>query len=280
MRKGAIGVLLLILFGAAHPAAAAGRSYYLALGDSVAVGAQPSSSGTLQPTNRGYADDLYAVARTKYPALKLAKLGCIGETTATMISGGICAYSQGSQLAEAVAFLATHQVAFVTIDLGANDLFPCGRLSPVPSLDPVCLEAATTSVAQNLVTIIGTLRASAPTVPIVAMNYYDPFLALWALVPGGESLAAQSLTVIVQFNNLLEAIYAGFGVPVADVEAAFHSGDFTVIQPADLPLNVLIALTWTYMGALPPKGPDVHPNAIGYAAIAGAFAQVLSAGGA
>jgi hypothetical protein len=42
-----------------------------------------------------------------------------------------------------------------------------------------------------------------------------------------------------------------------------------------VPLNVLIALTWTWMGAPPPNGPDIHPNLIGYAAIARAFAKQL-----
>jgi hypothetical protein len=30
------------------------------------------------------------------------------------------------------------------------------------------------------------------------------------------------------------------------------------------------------MGAPPPRGPDVHPNALGYAAIAAAFAKVIA----
>jgi hypothetical protein len=40
---------------------------------------------------------------------------------------------------------------------------------------------------------------------------------------------------------------------------------------------VFITLTWTWMGAPPPLGPDVHPNAIGYLAIAGAFAGTIAA---
>ena len=37
--------------------------YYLALGDSLAIGVQPSANGDVA-TNQGYADDLFAVFRT------------------------------------------------------------------------------------------------------------------------------------------------------------------------------------------------------------------------
>jgi hypothetical protein len=67
-------------------------SYYLALGDSLSVRAQPDASGTSVPTGQGYASQLYAILGTEQPGLRLVKLGCIGETTVTMIHGGICRY--------------------------------------------------------------------------------------------------------------------------------------------------------------------------------------------
>jgi hypothetical protein len=70
-------------------------------------------------------------------------------------------------------------------------------------------------------------------------------------------------------------VYAQLGVPVANVEGAFHTTDWSVVPIIGLPRNVLIALTWTWMGAPPPSGPDVHPNAIGYGAIAAAFVPKL-----
>ena len=81
-------------------------------------------------TNEESAEQLLDIARVASPRLWLVKLGCPGETTVTMIAGGICSYDHGSQLDEAVAFLRAHRsfVAFVTIDIGAND-FPCqGRV--------------------------------------------------------------------------------------------------------------------------------------------------------
>ena len=107
---------------------AAPASYYLALGDSLSRGVQPDAAGTSVETGQGYADQLYAMLRRGQPALRLVKLGCPGETTATMIHGGICKYRGGSQLAAAVAFLSAHRghVRLVTIDIGANDPEDCG----------------------------------------------------------------------------------------------------------------------------------------------------------
>ena len=78
-------------------------SYYLAVGDSLSQGVQPDAAGTSVPTGQGYPDQLYAALHRSQPALQLVKLGCPGETTATMIHGGTCRYRGGSQLAGAVA---------------------------------------------------------------------------------------------------------------------------------------------------------------------------------
>jgi hypothetical protein len=43
----------------------------------------------------------------------------------------------------------------------------------------------------------------------------------------------------------------------------------------DIPVNVFVTLLYTWMGAPPPLGPDIHPNAAGYAAIAVAFGQKI-----
>ena len=95
---------------AAHRAAASTTStYYLSLGDSLAQGVQPNSSGVSVETNQGYPNQLFAALRTANPSLKLVKLGCPGETTGTMINGGICTYPTGSQLSQAAAFLASHR---------------------------------------------------------------------------------------------------------------------------------------------------------------------------
>jgi hypothetical protein len=104
------------------PATAADRpdsspktTYYLSLGDSLSAGDQPNAKGVTLPTNQGYADQLYNTIKSAHPGLRLWKLGCPGETSATLNKGGICGYKgeeryslnadKGSQLAAALRFL-------------------------------------------------------------------------------------------------------------------------------------------------------------------------------
>jgi lysophospholipase L1-like esterase len=98
-------------FASPHP-------FYLALGDSLARGVQPDSTGHSVITDQGYVDDVYADESANVPRLQLVNLGCPGESTTTMINGGICTYAAGSQLAQAVRFLKQHaaQTQLVTID--------------------------------------------------------------------------------------------------------------------------------------------------------------------
>lgn len=278
------------LLGAAVAHAQEEPTYYLALGDSLAQGVQPSSTGADVETDQGYVDDLYALLRLRMPELKLAKLGCPAETTTTMIAGGnpLCGYS-GSQLAAAENFLATHKVAVVTLDIGANDIDGCVVVSADPTKDTIdqnCVIRGLTTVLLNMPNIVAALRTTAPaSTPIVGMNYYDPFLAAVKLLPGptGQALAAESLLVLTTgvapglpgLNTILENAYQGAKIPVADVASAYQITNTTEIPFIHLPLNVFLTLTWTWMGAAPPVGPNIHPNAAGYAVIAGAFAEKI-----
>ena len=273
MRVRLAGFSIVLVLCTANSAHAVAPRYYLALGDSLAVGVQPTVRGDV-PTNQGYADDLYALYHTRIPNLRLAKLGCSGETTKTMIVGGVCRYPLGSQLLQAVSFLQRHDVAFVTIDIGGDNVYRCFSLA---GINGTCVIEGTAAAIIDLPQIISVLRAVAPTVPIYAMNYYDPFLAAWTIGPAGQVLAAQSLDLTLAFNNVLASIYAGFGIPVADVAAAYHITDLTPFFGTGIPLNVLVSLTWTWMGLPPPLGPDIHPNAVGYGAIAAAFVNVIGA---
>jgi lysophospholipase L1-like esterase len=253
----------------ASTAAASAPVFYVALGDSLATGAQPAPSGVkngllaANGTNRGYVDVLHAAMRERIPNLQLRDFGCGGETTTSLIDGSFpndvrCGYERSSQLAEAVAFLRAHpgEIAFVTLDIGANDVFAGGG---VPA------------IAANLPVILGELRgAVGPDVPIVGMNYYDPFVApVWFATHDLGALEAEVAGTIA-FNDFLEGIYASFGMAVADVESAFSLTDST-IQSDGLPLNVQRACAWTWMCSV----GDIHATDPGYAAIARSFLEVL-----
>jgi lysophospholipase L1-like esterase len=271
MRARVVSCVFLVTLATATGVRAEDLSYYLALGDSLAIGIQPAANGSYVPTNHGYVDDLYAFYHSRFPALQLAKLGCSGETTSSMISGqqSPCSYPAGSQLSEAVAFLQSHRVALITLDIGADNLLPCFFAVPI---NPNCAVDAASIAANDLATILGTLRAAAPDTLIVGMNYYDPFLAAWVFGPSGQALATLSLPLVRGFNHALETVYQALQVPVANVAATFRINNPQGVTP----LNVALALAWTWMGAPPPRGPDVHPNALGYAAIAAAFAKAIA----
>jgi lysophospholipase L1-like esterase len=273
-----------VVGGPVTAAAAAGPPYYLALGDSLAQGVQPNSTAPLHETNRGYVDDLYAIERTRIPGLRLAKLGCPGETTTTMRTGGVCSYALGSQLAQAMAFVATHRVAFITIDIGANNIDGCVSTTGIST---TCIAGGLSAAATDLPVILGTLRTAAPRVPIYAMNYYDPFLAEWLTGASGQVLARESVCLTTGFgyptycplatgfNGLLDSVYGAFAVPVANVAAAFQTNNFSTLPFLGVPVNVALICAWTWMCAPPPLGPNIHANDVGYAVIAGTFARKI-----
>jgi lysophospholipase L1-like esterase len=277
----ALVALVALAVAGGRASAASKATYYLSLGDSLAQGYQPiggTRSGTVIPTgyHQGYADQLFKLERDTYTQLQLVKLGCGGESSVSMLYGsqnpdvaascGPAAFYEhqypdgGTQLAEAVAFLEQNRgsVAFVTIDIGANDLLGPSGIGPLLT---------------NLPIILRELRAAAGAgVPILGMNYYDP-LAPQAWSQGGLPGLQAQVAGIVGFNNLLEEMYAARGDPVADVESAFAVTDFTPVDGT--PLDVLRECEWTWICTPPPLGPDIHANSAGYGVIAQAFADQL-----
>lgn len=255
-----------------------GTSYYLSLGDSLAVGVQPDSTGASVPTDSGYANRLYGMLRGKDKQLHLVKLGCSGETTVTMIHGGICSYPGGSQLAAAEAFLRDHRghVALVTIDIGANDPNSCilGGL-PVSKI-PGCVNGTIGRTLGDLRVILSGLReAGGDRVPIIGMTYYVPELAGWLDNRSGKEIAVLTERLVAGYNNMLSGVYKQYGAGVANVFAAFGSADFSskVRLPGYglLPRNVATVCEWTWSCASSPRGPNEHANDTGYAVIARQF---------
>ena len=271
----------------AAPALAAHRTtaptpatYYLSLGDSLSQGVQPNKSGVSVETNEGYPNQLFTALHMTNPTLKLVKIGCPGETTATMINGGICTYPAGSQLKQAVAFINKHHasIKLITIDIGANDLNHCVTLTD-PAKLVKCLEKAFKVVGTNLATILATLTAAGGSnlPPTIGMNYYVPELAGWLQgTPAAQALAKASVALGQAFGTLLSGVYTNFGVKVADVYDAFHTTipfSRRVNTPAfgRIPRAVAYICSYTWECAAPPVGPNEHANILGYGVIANAF---------
>ena len=251
--------------------------YYLSLGDSLAASWQPD--GDLA---HGYAERLYASLARAKPRLRLVKLGCPGESTASMRYGTqdatnvlSCAtprgykrlYPRGTQLAQAISFLEAHKgkVALVTIDVGGDDLLHFdahGKIVYCP-LDPAGCGARTTAMARNLAAILSELEAAAgPGVPIVGMTY-DDVVAPRCMSNARLRFACRRFDA---FNRLLANTYAAAGVPAADVGAAFENDNLA--RAAEH------VCAWTWFCA---RG-DFHPNRAGYRVIAKAFERALPPG--
>lgn len=247
-------------------------TYYVALGDSLSVGYMPG----VGDTNQGYADKLYAKLHLTHPSLQLVKLGCSGETTTTMITGGKCTdrYPLGtSQLAAAEQFFAAHPnaVKYLTLDIGANDVAGCASGG---SIDAVCVTQGTVTIVQNLNTILARLTAASHRTPrSIGMTYYDPFLASWLGGPTGQVVATASVSLLVAVNAAEATLYGSYGFKIADVAQTFHSLDFvnqrTVAPYGKLPRNVADICQYTYMCSL----QNIHPNVAGYQLIANTFAR-------
>ena len=255
-----------------------GRDFYVALGDSLAAGYQPGRG----ETTKGYVDDLWREYAEQIEGLGLRNLGCPGETSASMITGdrSPCYSTGSSQLDAAVAFIENHpgQIAFITMDIGTNDIFErC--LDDMGFLPRSCVRHVLPDVKARLSDIFDALSAAAGSgVPIVSMTYHDPLLGLWGLVPGGRVAARVSLRSMVAANEAFEATYEDSGVAVADVAKTFRienwSDTVVVAGRGPIPVNVALTCRWTWFCSRKFFG-DPHPNQTGYARIAHTFSREL-----
>jgi len=267
----------------AHPA-----RWLVSLGDSLAASVQPNGPLPFNETDRGYAEQLLALLRTREPDVQLKKLGCGGESLRSMISGSLrpadgascgppevyaARYRQGTQLAEAEAFLRAHhgQIAAVTVALGANDISDC-----VGAADVACVKARLPEAGERLAYILRTLRRAGARL-IVGLTYYNPVLGAWGNGPEGQAFARVTNEALLATDELLSGVYHTTGARVADVAEAFRITDFETHGAAE-PLNVTLACRWTWFCTPPPLGPDVHPNDEGYGVIARVIAQQIQRG--
>ena len=136
-RAGLLAAALVALTVGASAAGATStvpRDYYLALGDSMAYGFQPTKAARGLPPSAfdtGYVDVFATRLRALAPGVRVVNYGCPGESTVTFTKGG-CPWLaegkrlhdvfRGSQLDAALAFLRAHpgEVSPITVTLGAT----------------------------------------------------------------------------------------------------------------------------------------------------------------
>ncbi|MGH2862174.1 MAG: SGNH/GDSL hydrolase family protein [Solirubrobacteraceae bacterium] len=261
--------------------------YYVALGDSLSTGYQPTLRGEGLETHSGYVDDIHRQEQQNSHDLELMNFGCPGDTTTSLLTGRgnypmagrlDCDRDDGSQLNAALAFLHTHdqpgEVPLITIDIGINDLNRCSSL-PDPSS---CLQAGEAAISTNLPWILHALRTAAPAgTAFAAMTLYDTYLGKRA-VDGATSANAQAfLDAYRQANATITAADARAGFRTADVAGAFDVDDTTPVslRGAHVPANLARSCMLTWSCAPPPIDHNIHPNGHGYRVIAHKFEQAI-----
>jgi lysophospholipase L1-like esterase len=247
---------------------------YLALGDSLAAGYQPGGT---------------ELRDTAYPALtasrleragvdlSLENLGCSGETTGSLLDGGKCSFDEGSQLAQAEAYLAenTGSVRLVTLDIGGNDLLRCATREL--TVDEACVTKGLDAVRQNLPPALDRLRAAAgEDVPVLVLGYYNPWLAAGYLGEGQDQLGAAA-DAFTRLDTAIESAADGAGATFVSLDEAFALDDETPTQfgGRTVPRNVaqVCSLTFTCTAA------DIHLTDEGAATVARVLADAAQEAG-
>jgi lysophospholipase L1-like esterase len=218
-----------------------GTPVYLALGDSLAANVG------VEDSELGYVSRFHSLLEerdaTEYGMINI---GVSGETSGTLLNGG--------QLAEAERIAAERDVAFVTIDIGANDLL--GHLgAPTCSADieePECrerLEASLAAYERNIGEIFDRLDAAFPDATILFLSAYNPFSFGYGELVAFET---ESNATLQRLNTI---------ATLAAVERGFLAAD------GFGPMQGTVGTT-TRMRDVE---PDIHPTALGYDVLTGAL---------
>lgn len=224
---------------------AQGSSYVVALGDSLAA-----NVGVASPRD-GYVSRFHAeMERRDETTYGLRNFGIPGETSGSLLQGG--------QLDRAMDFISANDVAYVTIDIGANDLL--GHMGSPDCGDdltsPDCRERIEDSVAiyeDTLAVILDEISAAAGDARLIFLQTYNPFSLGLGSSAGFESASDEA---VAELNRVAARVASARGIVVAD--------GFT-------PMQGTTAAT-THMTDSP---ADIHPRAIGYDILAFALVEAL-----
>lgn len=247
----------------------------ISLGDSLAVGVQARLIGANTETRQGYPRQLARRWREAGVSVRLVELGCGGATSSSILTGGRpCAPERdtpyrnedpaSSQLAAAEGELSRlgDRPAAVVIDIGGNDVGACLQNGV---LRAGCIAAAGERLKTNLDTLLGRLRALAPSTPIAILDLYNPFLGLWIAQPEARpAIRAAHRQFLRDVNGVIAAAARRHEVTLAPLGAAMRQGELPRLSDPEPPgVRAVCQLTW--MCVSPPQIPDIHLREEGYA---------------
>ena len=263
-----VGGLVPLLGLSACSASSSAPTYYVSLGDSYAIGYQPSPA----PGATGGFTAVVSAATH----MTLANFGCAGATSSSILTARGCAlpatrnqvsYPNQSQASAAKAFLGVHRghVGLITISIGGNDITNCAaRANPV-----ACVTATLPVLEANVTTLATGLRAAAgSTVPIIGLTYPDVLLGQWVYPPGTSNQGVASLSVTAfkaSINPALSTAYAKASATFVDITAATGAytplAQTTTLAPyGTVPVAVARVCNLTWYCTL----GDIHATTPGY----------------
>lgn len=244
--------------GGASPVYKSPQGYYLALGDSMAYGFQPTKRPGVRASlfHTGYVDVFAARLRQLSAKIQVVNYGCPGESTVTFTRGGCSGLAdgfklhqpfRGSQLAAAESFLRAHpgQVSPITLTLWGGDLFPL-------SAKPKGTQIEIAAFGSRFTSILEQLRAVAPNAEIIVAGAWNP----------EADRLTQTEPAYRSVDAVIRRAAAASRVRVANMFVALNGSGNAKSQQARL-----CSLTFFCS-----KGGDPHPTDAGYRAMAVAFA--------
>lgn len=274
-------VFVLMCFGIGT-AAAQHPKLYLALGDSIPFGYNPTVALGDLPDYHGYPQYVSGLLR-----LALTNASCPGQTSGSFLN--VAAPDNGcnewrafglplfvtysslaqSQLDYAVSFLRDNpKTSLVTITIGGDDLLllehECTAQNTTPAAIESCVLAGLGDVllafAKNLTAIYLAIRIDARYEgPIVAANYFS-----------SDYANAIETTSLSELNEITLGLTTLFGGRVADAFSAFERAS---TSSSGLPCAPDVGLAFPNPSA--PGGCDVHPTLLGQQLIAKLVLQAL-----
>jgi lysophospholipase L1-like esterase len=263
------GCLWLTPAAAQNPGNAAKDTRYLALGDSVTFGYNPTVPVNLD-NYHGYPEFVSDAVHEK-----VANASCVGESSGSFLKAGApdlgCSQWKssglpmwvpytGTQMDYAVAYLRSNpNPKLVTINIGGNDL---GLLQESCAMDLACelegLPAVLAAYGNNLFTIFSRLRVEA--------GYKGPIVILTYYAFDYRPASAADLAAFVALNGIASGVATAFGGKVAD--------GFDAFLIASIPFGGDPCAAGLLV-PLPGGTCDIHPTVAGQKVLANAVLNAL-----
>lgn len=290
-------LLTAAVLASALPGAAYAAPTYIALGDSITFG-ETDLNYAQSFGDRGYVSRFADALAGRNGGVRpgVVNLAIDGETASSFTTnagrtppvmgrgdaplqlenlnyGNSTSASQSALFASTVAQQRAlgNTIQAVTVTLGFNELAALAPMQATPATTAAAvaqIPATLDAYRANYAGVIDQVRGLAPEADLYLLGYYNPF-------PADPASPAAPIfnTGGTQLNGVIQGLATQFGATYVDTATPFLGNEARFTYQAVQPAGSSVAGAF---GGVLPIG-NVHPNALGYAAIA---AQVAASGGA